>query len=93
MLVAPKPIADQLRSHAREFLARLRDREYEHIWNYMITLDAIELISTTGFPIAIQAEENVDQILANSAAEGMSFAFQQDTIFPNDDMGVRTSFF
>ncbi len=93
MLVAPKPIADQLRTQAREFLARLRAKEYEYIWNYMVTLDAIELISRTSFPIGIETEGNIDKFLANPAIEGMSFAFQQDTIFPNDDMGIRTGFF
>ena len=51
MLVAPKPIADELRARARLFLLLMRYRQYGRIWDEMVALDAMELIATAAFPL------------------------------------------
>jgi hypothetical protein len=94
VLLAPDSIADQIRILAREFLTNMRDGHYDQIWNYSITINAMDLISMTAFPLHLQAAGEIDAFLANpSSIQNMSFAFQRDTAFPDDDAGVRTAFF
>jgi len=94
MLLAPTPIADQLRRLARNFLRHMRDQDYDYIWNHLLTLDAMELLSTISFPLHIQAQGNIDRFLEQpSALEGLAYAFQSDHVSSGNDRGIRTSFF
>lgn len=94
MLLAPQPIAEQIRTLAREFFASISERDYDRVWNFMITLDAIELVSMTTLPLHFQTRGGIDKLIAHpKSIEGISLAFQQDLTFPGDDKGIRTRFF
>lgn len=93
-MLAPGPITDQLRELALEFLLHMRDGDYDHVWNHLAALDGMELISTTSFPLHILATGDIDGFLRKpSSTYGMALAFQQNTVFPGDNVGVRTAFF
>ncbi len=94
MLLAPAPIADQLRELAQEFLIHMRDGDYDRVWDYLVALDGMELISTTSFPLHMLDTGDIDDFLRKpSSIDGMALAFQQNIVFPDDDKGVRTAFF
>jgi hypothetical protein len=94
MSFAPESVTNQLRLTAREFLVRMRDHDFEHVWNYMLPLDAIELIAVTSIPLHLQAMGDIDSFLANpSSIQNMSIAFQKNMQLPDDEFGVRTAFF
>lgn len=93
MLVAPKPIADQVRHSARQFLTAMREEDYDYIWDHMITLDAIELISTAIFPIQMHQEGRIDDLLTHLDLNDFSFAFQLNVTSSGDDQGLRSGLF
>jgi len=92
---APSPIYEQLKQIAREFLLSVRDRDYEHVWNNLITPEARKLLSAALFPIHVYKEGKIDKLLnplnlvnqTISITRGMALAFQVDA------KGIRTGFF
>src|SRR5829696_3914521 len=82
MLLAPDSIANQIRMLAREFLANMREGHYDQIWNYSITISAMDLISMTAFPLHLQAAGEIDAFLANpSSIQNMSFLSNEISLF------------
>jgi hypothetical protein len=94
MLFAPSSVTDPIRLLAREFLINMRDGNFEQIWNYSITLDAIEFISTAAIPLYHQKRGDIDNFLAKPLSiKNNSIAFQHDAKFHDNDIGIRTNFF
>ncbi len=83
-------ITEQLRNHfkdiAREFLYRMRDGDYDYIWNHLITIEAANLLATMSFPLLAYNRGQIDQLLTVipdtetpiNIEQGLALAFQVD---------------
>jgi hypothetical protein len=93
--LAQKPVTDQLKVLAIEFLDALRKRSYDYIWHHLITEEATRLLSVALFPIHIYKEGKIDNLFdpshlnhsLTSLTEGLALAFQMDA------EGIRSGFF
>jgi hypothetical protein len=93
--LAQKPVADQLKTLAKDFIDALRSRSYDHIWHHLITEEATRLLSVALFPIHIYKEGKADDLFdpsrlnqsLTSLTEGLAQAFQMDA------EGIRSGFF
>lgn len=69
MLIAPEPIAREMRIGTKLFLLLMRYRQYDRIWHELVALDAIEVISTTAFPIRYLTDNEIDSLALASRRE------------------------
>lgn len=93
MFVATKPMRTEVHKVVHSFLQCLKDNDFDQIWDYLLSLDSINVMSISMFPPIFGDRATDEDILTYQIIEGMSFAFQTDAVFLGDELGLRTSWF
>jgi hypothetical protein len=97
MVLVQRPLAEQLKRRTEHFFNVLEAGDSDALWNELITLDAVEVVSTTVIPMLMQQEGVVDAYLTAETPQDQAhgpvtlepehFAFS----FQIDAEGLRTS--
>lgn len=94
-MLAQKQIAIKLIKAAKDFLLKMQEKSFDDVWDYSITPEAAELLSTSLLPMFTDKENKIDELLKPVVIEETMTSM--DEIFPLafqmnlDDM--RTEFF
>jgi len=94
-MLAQKQIAIKLIKVAKDFLLKMQENRFDEVWDYSITPEAAELLSTSLLPMFAHKENRIDELLKPVVVEETMTSM--DEVFPlafqmNLD-GMRTDFF
>jgi hypothetical protein len=96
-LFASKSTERELVQVVRDFLQRLKTRDYDYIWNVLVTPKAAKLLSTALLPVNAYKENNLDEVLQpiSDSAVGIDISFDEAFAvgFQKDMQDVRSQFF
>jgi len=94
-MIVTEQLLQQFKDITREFLYSMRDEDYDHVWNHLITIEAANLLATMSFPLLAYNRGQIDQLLTTipnsevliNIEQGLALAFQMDA------EGIRTGTF
>lgn len=87
MVLAQRPLHLQIVQKAEQFIEDVREGRVDEIWNDRISLEAVDIVSMTVFPLIMSDRDVLDQLFDISDPEQMALAFQMDA------SNVRSEFF
>ena len=93
-MYAQEKTAKKIKKAAKQFLSKMREQDFDYVWNYLITPEAAELLSTSLLPMFADREDKVEELLTPVSIEGSTTSI--DEIFPlafqMDLENMRTDF-
>ena len=79
-MYAQEKTAKKIKKAAKQFLSKMREQDFDYVWNYLITPEAAELLSTSLLPMFADREDKVEELLTPVSIEGSTTSI--DEIFP-----------
>ena len=94
-MFAPESIEGELVQVAKDFLQKLKAKDYNYIWNVLVTPKAAKLLSTALLPVNAYKENGLDEVLQPISGAGVEMSFDEAFAFgfQKDIQKIRSQFF